>query len=80
MFTTYVLYSPSFDKIYIGFTSDLDSRILSHNLYATKGYTVRYRPWHVIYTEEFPSKAEALKREKELKSAQGRTFIRKLLE
>ena len=31
MFTVYVLYSESYDKIYVGYTSDLDKRMLSYN-------------------------------------------------
>ncbi|QCK13296.1 GIY-YIG nuclease family protein [Mangrovivirga cuniculi] len=77
MFTVYVLYSEQYDKLYIGYTSDLEDRILSHNQKATKGYTVRYRPWKVIHTEEFDDKGLALKREKQLKSSRGRNFIRK---
>jgi hypothetical protein len=45
MYYVYVLYSKRFNKIYIGCTSDLDARFLSHNKFANKGYTVRYRPW-----------------------------------
>jgi putative endonuclease len=79
MFTVYVLHSEKFDKIYIGFTSYLESRMNSHNQLATKGYTIKYRPWKVIYTEEFSDKASAMKREKELKSSNGRAFIRSLI-
>ena len=79
MFTVYVLYSPTFDKIYIGYTSNLEQRILSHNQLAKKGYTVKYRPWVVIHTEEFSSKADAMKREKQLKSNQGREFLWELI-
>ena len=75
MFTVYALYSESSDKIYIGYTSDLEARMLSHNELATKGYTVKYRPWKVVYTEEHSEKREAMKREKSLKSAKGRAFI-----
>ncbi|WP_084328472.1 GIY-YIG nuclease family protein [Indibacter alkaliphilus] len=32
MFTVYALYSPAFDKIYVGFTSNLEQRLLSHNV------------------------------------------------
>jgi len=32
MFTVYVLYSSTFDKIYIGFTSDLEARILFNSV------------------------------------------------
>src|SRR4051812_38695221 len=64
MFTVYVLYSEKFNKIYIGYTSNLEERLLSHNKLGTKGWTIRYRPWKIIYTEEYNSKSEALKREK----------------
>ena len=76
MFTVYVLYSGSFDKIYIGFTSNLEQRFLSHNKLGKKGWTIKFRPWKIIYTEEFDDKKEALKREKELKSSRGRDWIR----
>ena len=74
MFTVYVLYSVSYDKIYIGFTSDLEGRLLSHNVYG-KGYTKRYRPWVVAFKESYPTKQEAMKREKYLKTGVGREFI-----
>jgi putative endonuclease len=76
-FHVYVLHAPNFDKIYIGFSSNVDARILSHNTLATKGWTIKFRPWLLVYTESFPSKPEAMKRERELKSAKGRDFIRK---
>jgi putative endonuclease len=76
MYWVHVLYSESTQKIYIGFTSDLANRILSHNIHATKGWTIKYRPWKLIYSEEFHQKVEAIKREKQLKSYQGRAFIR----
>ncbi|MFD3275113.1 GIY-YIG nuclease family protein [Aquirufa echingensis] len=64
MFVTYVLYSATFDKIYIGYTSDLISRFHSHNSLAKSGYTIRFRPWKVIYVEFFDIKSDAMKREK----------------
>ena len=80
VFTVYCLYSWSYDKIYIGYTSDLISRFRSHNELSKKGYTLRYRPWMVAYTEIFESKKEAMRREKELKSYQGRVFLRQFIE
>ncbi len=78
-YTVYVLYSKKYDKIYIGYTSDLIKRFHSHNELGTKSYTVKYRPWEVVYTEVFTDKANAMKRENELKSYQGRSFIRNIL-
>jgi len=79
MFTVYALYSEAFDKIYIGYSSNVDERIKSHNELATKGWTIRYRPWKVIYTEKYSTKSEAMRREKQLKSAKGREFIRRII-
>lgn len=79
MYTVYVLYSESHNKIYIGYTSDLEDRLLSHNVMGTKGFAVKYRPWRVIHTESFLEKTDALKREKQLKTAKGREFIRSLI-
>ncbi len=78
MFFVYVLYSVKFDKIYIGHTSDIEKRLLQHNS-GKHRYTKRYIPWIIIYFEKFDTRAEAMKREKELKSHQGRKFIREQL-
>jgi putative endonuclease len=75
MFIVYVLYSEKHNKMYIGYTSNIEQRLLSHNELGTKGYTLRYRPWKLIYTESFLLKLDAMKREKQLKSAKGREFI-----
>jgi len=79
MFYVYVLYSVKFNKIYIGYTSDLISRFESHNKLAAHGWTVRFRPWEIYYFEEFETKSLALRREKELKTASGRKFIRDMI-
>jgi len=80
MYVTYVLYSVFFEKIYIGYSSDLIDRFKSHNYLATKGYTLKFRPWEVIHVEFFEHKYEALKREKQLKTSRGRDFIKSLIQ
>jgi putative endonuclease len=79
MFVVYALYSKTFDKIYIGFTSNMEERFKSHNELAKKGWTIKFGPWQIVHQESFSSKAEAMKREKELKTATGRKFIRSLI-
>ncbi|MCC5941419.1 MAG: GIY-YIG nuclease family protein [Balneolaceae bacterium] len=76
MFTVYVLHSEKHDKIYIGYTSNLQERFKSHNELGNKGWTVKYRPWKIIHTELYDTKPEAMAREKELKGGQGRNWIR----
>ncbi len=79
MFTVYVLYSKDYDKIYIGFTSNLEQRLLSHNELGKKGWTIKFRPWQLIYKEKYSEKSDAMKREKQLKTATGRNFIWSLI-
>ena len=74
MFTVYALFSEKYMKIYIGMTSSLEKRLYAHN-HIPKGWAYRYRPWKIVHTELFSSKQEALKRERQLKSAKGREFI-----
>ena len=77
-FVTYILYSEKYDTTYVGFTSDLISRFRSHNEFATKGHTLKFRPWKVIHLAFFDSKTEAMKYEKYLKTGVGREFIKKI--
>jgi putative endonuclease len=73
----YALHSPLYDKIYIGESSDLGVRFIYHNQGPKKGWTSRYRPWVLVHMEEFANRSDALKREKQLKSAAGRRWIRR---
>ncbi|MFM9911491.1 MAG: GIY-YIG nuclease family protein [Chitinophagaceae bacterium] len=75
MYTVYVLYSSSFSKIYIGYTSNIEERMRSHNELSKKGWTVKFRPWALVYTEMYEEKAAAMARERSLKTAKGREFI-----
>ena len=79
LFYTYAIYSEAFDKIYIGYSSDVEKRVQNHNSKINRGWTSKYQPWKLVYTEKFNTKKEAMTREKQLKSANGREFIRKLI-
>ena len=74
MYALYILYSVKYNKIYIGYTSDIENRIFSHNE-TGKGWTKNFRPWQLIYKEEFEKKKDATDREKQLKTAKGRNWI-----
>lgn len=72
----YALFSPKFNKIYVGFTADVDGRLISHNQLATQGWTIKFRPWTKVHQEKFTTKKEAMAREKQLKSSRGRHWIK----
>jgi putative endonuclease len=73
----YILYSKKSDVFYKGYTTDLIQRFKSHNELATKGYTIRHRPWKVVHVEFYNSEREAKQRENFFKSGAGRNWIRK---
>ena len=79
MFFVYILYSPSLDKYYVGHTGDtLEERIRRHNTNHS-GFTGGKGDWILKYKEEFPTKAEAYKRESAIKKRKSRKYIEKLL-
>ena len=71
----YVLRSINFERNYIGFSGNVSKRLRQHNSGKTKS-TKPYLPWKILFSEEFSSKEEALKREKFLKSGKGRDYIK----
>ena len=74
-FVVYILFSEDYGKTYVGFTSNLIERFKSHNYLSKKGYTIKFRPWQVIYVEFFTTKSEALKKEKLLKKNYIKIFL-----
>lgn len=78
MYTVYAIKSLSRNYIYVGLTNDLVRRLSEHNL----GYnrtTKAYAPFHLIYSEEYPSRQEAREREKFLKGTTGKRFLYELI-
>ena len=79
LYFTYILYSPSHDKYYIGSTSNLKKRVKRHNSGKSK-YTKPFKPWILVYHEKFETRSEAIQREKYLKSLKDKTLIKKLVD
>lgn len=79
-FYIYILYSHASSKTYTGLTNDVDRRLAEHNITATKGFTLRYRPWTLIHREAFMTKHEAASREKYLKTGRGREEVKVIVQ
>ena len=80
MYWTYALYSKSADIVYVGQTDDLEERFKQHNgLTKFKFWTHRYKPWEILNTETFKTRKEAIIRERQWKTGQGRKYLRSLL-
>jgi putative endonuclease len=79
MFVVYVLRSLKNGKRYIGFTSKTAiTRLKEHNSGCNK-WTRENKPFIILRQEEYLDKTEAIKREKFLKSGQGRKFLDEIL-
>ncbi len=76
-YVVYILASNRTPKLYKGFTTNLIERFKSHNQLSTKGWTVRFRPWRVVFVQFFLNKKEAMDFEKFLKTGAGREWIAK---
>jgi len=74
----YILYSQSSDRYYIGSSANVEQRLIRHNAGATLS-TKSGRPWKVVYTETYPTKTEALKREINLKKMKSRLYLENLI-
>jgi len=78
MYYTYVLYSENHNRFYIGMSTDVEKRLSEHNSGKTKS-TKGYRPWVVLFIDEFETRAEAREREVYLKSGIGREYVNAFL-
>lgn len=77
-YTVYVIGNARGDR-YVGQTNDVAKRLQQHNdpLFRGTLHTKRRRgPWKLLYTETFVTRAEAMRRERYLKTGRGREWLR----
>lgn len=73
-FYVYVLFSLKDKNFYTGYTSNLNSRVNQHN--EGKVFSTRYRrPLILVYWEGCLNQQDATKREKYLKSGNGKIYL-----
>ena len=74
MFFTYILYSPSLDRYYIGQTHDLSARFRHHAMGSTPE-TSKASDWTVVFLQSFPTRAESVRMERQIKGSKSRKSI-----
>jgi len=77
-YTVYILYGQKDHRLYVGCTSNIESRLKRHQSGQVAATTNR-RPICLIHTEKFESKADAFNRERFLKSLWGAREKKKIL-
>ncbi|MDP2362813.1 MAG: GIY-YIG nuclease family protein [Ignavibacteria bacterium] len=75
MYFVYVLKSEFDNNLYVGYTHNLEQRLVEHNngnVYSTK----RRRPLNLIYYEACLNQQDAIHREKYLKTSWGKRYLK----
>jgi len=78
MYYIYIIQSQKDKSYYVGFTSDLKTRLREHNRGIVK-YTSFKRPFGIVWYCAFQNKKKALDFEKYLKQGSGYAFTKKHL-
>jgi len=78
MYYVYVLLSQKGSKFYTGFTKDLRKRVSEHNSGKVPS-TKRRIPLDLVYYEASRNKSDALHRERYLKTAYGKKYLKNRL-
>jgi len=74
----YILYSKTLDRFYTGQTENLQDRIFRHKNSGSKS-TKSADDWELKYSEQFDTRAIAIKRETEIKNKKRRSYIEWLI-
>jgi putative endonuclease len=74
----YILYSPSKDKFYVGYTYQLADRFLRHQSGRSKSSKAG-RPWLLVYLEGFETSKQAYQREVQIKRRKSRNYLLELI-
>ena len=66
MYYVYLIVSSKTGVLYIGYTNDIKKRIVKHN--TNRSFSTKNKgPWILVYSEQYRSKVDAMKREHRLK-------------
>ncbi len=79
LFTVYILQSQTSGRFYVGHTEDLEERIHRHNSGQTKSGRNR-GPWKLVYSAEYSTRSEAMRREMQIKSWKSHRYLQKLIQ
>ncbi len=71
---TYILYSASIDKYYVGHTNNLERRIYEHNLGKEK-FSSKGIPWEIKFSRTYNNNVDAAREERRLKKCKNRKYL-----
>ena len=78
-FATYILYSPSLDRYYVGHAEDPALRLARDHNGGRNKSTKAGRPWEHRWARWFESRAQAMALERAIKARKSRDYIEALI-
>ena len=75
---TYILQSESSSRYYCGSTDDVERRVRQHNdpeYHGSETTKCFQGPWQPVWTQEHPSRSEAMRQERRIKSRGIKRFL-----
>jgi putative endonuclease len=78
VYYVYILKSLKDEKMYVGRSNDLKSRVKNHEQGKVKS-TKNRRPLELVFYEAYKSKDDAVRREAYLKSSKGKSSLKMIL-
>ena len=78
LFYVYILQSMTTKRYYVGQTQDVQTRLAYHNANFSKSLKNRGR-WELVHREQYATRSEALRRERQIKSWKDRDMIERLV-
>jgi len=75
----YILHSMKLDRFYIGFSTDLATRLEFHANAEARKFTAKADDWELFLTIECVSKAQGLCIEKHIKQMKSKVYILNLI-
>ncbi|MNG24057.1 GIY-YIG nuclease superfamily protein [compost metagenome] len=79
MYFTYIIYSVTLNKYYVGSCQNVEERLKDH-LNSRSKYTKVAKDWELKYFETFQTRSEAYQRELQIKKMKSRKYIENLIE
>ena len=78
MFYTYIIFSKTLNKYYIGSCENIERRLDDH-LNSRSTFTKKAKDWELKYFESFESRSEAYQRGMQIKKMKSRKYIENLI-
>ena len=79
MHQVYILFSEKLNRYYIGYTSDLRTRMEFHNNSENHKFTHNASDWKIFFEINCENKTQALAIEKHIKAMKSKVFIENLI-